>query len=306
MTVCLLFSGQSVQRQAMCRALWEIPEAREALARLAPSLGDDLEELTTTASDEVLARTANAQRAIHAHHVGHWLALAARRPDLTANLGGAAGHSVGVVAALVAAGALSVEDSGVFVAERAKAFSDACAALTEPSGLAAVATDDLADVEEVLAGFPGVTLALENAPGKGTLGGRVADLEAFSRACRAQGWPVRVTPLAVEGPYHTAAFASCGPRLAAVLDRIEVREPRFPVFMGTSGKAETDPAEIRTLLAKQPFTRERHLTAIRAAYAAGCRTFVEASSDPQPVRWIADQLAGEKDVATIAIRTDEL
>lgn len=307
--VCVLFSGQSVQRQGMGRRLWEIPEARDVLRRLEPSLGSDLEELTTSASDETLSRTSNAQRAIHAHHLGHWLALGARRPDL--RLSGAAGHSVGIVAALVAAGSISVEDSGVFVAERARAFSEACARLAEPHGLAAVATDDLADVEDELARFPGVTLALENSKGKGVLGGRLEALEEFARVCRAEGWPVRVTPLAVEGPYHTEAFASCGPRLERVLEKIEVRAPQVPVFMGTSGQAEIEPDRIRELLAKQPYTRERHLSAIRAAYDHGCRAFLEASSAPQPVHWIADQLSDDQGaplpgVETITITTEEL
>lgn len=307
--VCVLFSGQSVQREGMGRRLWEIPEAREILRRLEPSLGNDLEDLTTSASNEVLSRTANAQRAIHAHHLGHWSAFRARRPDV--RLSGAAGHSVGIVAALVAAGSISVEDSGVFVAERARAFSEVCSRLAEPHGLAAVTTEDLADAEDELARFPGVTLALENSRGKGVVGGRIEDLEAFARTCRAEGWPVRVTPLAVEGPYHTEAFAPCGPRLERVLASIEVRAPRVPVFMGTSGRAETDPDRIRELLAKQPFTRERHLSAIRAAYDHGCRTFLEASSAPQPIFWVADQLIDDAGnllpgVETIALRTEEL
>ena len=295
----------------MCRGLWDLPAAREVLARLTPSLGDDLVGLTTAAPDERLVATGHAQRAIHAHHLGHWFAFLAGNPG--ARLEGAIGHSVGVVAALVAAEAISVEDSGVFVAERARAFSDVCAGLAEPQGLAAVSTEDLEDVVEALAGgeFPGVTLALENSAGKGVIGGRVADLEAFAGACRREGWPVRVTPLAVEGPYHTEAFAACGPRLERVLRRIEIREPRVPVFMGTSGAAETDPARIRELLARQPFTPERHLSAVRAAYAHGCRTFVEAASAPQPISWIPDQLTDEKgellpDVRTVAVTTEEL
>jgi hypothetical protein len=35
---------------------------------------------------------------------------------------------------------------------------------------------------------------------------------------------------------------------------------------------------------------ERHLDAVRAAYAAGCRAFVEVSFKPQPVTWLGEQL----------------
>ncbi|MEQ1867446.1 MAG: hypothetical protein ABL996_22640, partial [Micropepsaceae bacterium] len=65
------------------------------------------------------------------------------------------------------------------------------------------------------------------------------------------------------------------------------------VFMGTSGKAETDPARIKELLATQATECERHLEAVRAAYAAGCRRFVEVSFKPQPVTWLGEQLLSD-------------
>jgi acyl transferase domain-containing protein len=78
--------------------------------------------------------------------------------------------------------------------------------------------------------------------------------------------------------------------MRAALDKIALKAPRVPVFMGTSGKAETDPARIRELLVEQSTACERHLDAVRAAYAAGCRNFVEVSFKPQPVTWLGEQL----------------
>ena len=100
---CAMFAGQSVQSQGMCRELWKIPAAREVLERLKPSLGDDLEHITVEMPNPELAKTFNAQRAIHAHHLGNWHAYLAKNPQT--ELCGAVGHSMGVVAALVAAGA---------------------------------------------------------------------------------------------------------------------------------------------------------------------------------------------------------
>ncbi len=214
----------------MCVELWRYPAARSALERLSAVMGDDLEAITTRMPAEELLLTFHAQRAIHAHHVGHWLAFRAAHPE--AELAGAIGHSVGVVAALVAAEALSVEDSGFFVLERARAFADVCAKLPEPS-------------------------------------------------------------------------------LAAVLDRLTLRAPRVPVFMGTSGRSETDPDRIRRLLAEQPSTRERHLDAVRASYAAGCRVYLEVAARPQPIHWLSDQLVDEagaalSGVTTLALTTEDL
>ena len=293
----------------MCRELWRLPEARRALERLAGVMGDDLERVTTEMPSAELSLTLHAQRAIHAHHVGHWLAFRAAHPD--ARLDGALGHSVGIVAALVAAGALSVEDSGVFVLARARAFAEVCRALPRPEGLAALSTDNLDDAIDELAPFPRLSLALRNSVGKGAVGGPIEDLQALAEKARSSGWPLRVQLLSVEGPYHTAAFASCRERLARVLDRIPVRKPEVAVFFGTSGRAESDPGRIRELLAAQPSTPEMHLDAVRASYAAGCRAYLEVAAKPQPIRWLSDQLLDERGaplpgVTATAVTTEEL
>lgn len=287
-TICALFAGQSVQETGMGVELLKKPAARAVIERLKPSLGADLEALLTTTPEEALALTFNAQRAIHASHVAHWLAYKTGRPDF--ELGGAIGHSMGVVAALVAAEAMSVEDSGRFMAARAKAFSDCCKAFPEPMGLAAVSADDFSDVAESVLEVPGVSVALWNTIGRGTLGGTLAALEAYQAKARQNDWPVKVKVLKVEGPYHTAAFESAKAPLREALASIEIRPPAAPVFMGTSGRAESDPSRIKELLIEQTTACERHLEAVRAAHAAGCRTFLEVSFKPQPVTWLAEQL----------------
>ncbi|MBI5208526.1 MAG: ACP S-malonyltransferase [Elusimicrobia bacterium] len=303
---CVIFAGQSVQETGMCRELWKNKAAREILERLKPSLGADLEHLTTAMPDAELALTLNAQRAIHAHHLGHFFAYQAAHPGL--ELDGAIGHSMGVAAALVAAGAMSVEDSGVFMRARAQAFSDVCRTFKEPMGLAAMMTDFIGDYVDRINAWPGVSFALHNAIGKGTAGGKLADIEALARKAQDEGWPVKVKVLKVEGPYHTAAFAPCRPALEKVLSSISLAPPKVPVFMGTSGAMETDPKRIAELLAAQPFTLEKHFDAVWAAYDQGCRSFLEVSHKPQPVTWIGDQLQDEDGklmpgVATLAVTT---
>jgi [acyl-carrier-protein] S-malonyltransferase len=306
---CALFAGQSVQESGMGVELLKRPHARAVIERLKPSLGSDLEALLTTTPDDLLARTFNAQRAIHASHVAHWLAYKAAHPALY--LDGAIGHSMGVVAALVAAEAMTVEDSGVFIAARAQAFSDCCARFTEPMGLAAASTDDFRDVEDSLAEAPGVSIALWNTVGRGTLGGTAAALEAYAAKAVKEDWPVKVKLLKVEGPYHTAAFEGAKAPLRQALAAIKLKAPKVPVFMGTSGKAETDPVRIGALLVEQTVACERHLDAVRAAYAAGCRNFLEVSFKPQPVTWLGEQLVGDDgaklpDFTAVPVLTAEL
>lgn len=309
MKFCVLFAGQSVQESGMCAELWKHKPAREILERLKPFLGEDLEYITTQMPDPELARTFNAQRAIHAHHLGHWFAYKAYHPEMA--LDGALGHSMGIVAALVAAEALSVEDSAKFIRARAQAFSDVCAKFSEPQGLAAVSTEYLGDFVERINDYPGISLALHNTIGRGIIGGKLSDVEKFAKTAEAEGWPLRVKILKVEGPYHTAAFQPCKEPLEKILKEITITTPKIPVFMGTSGKQEMEPERIKKILVEQAYSCELHMDAVWAAYDHGCRNFLEAAYKPQPVTWIGDQLQDEDgklmpDVTTQAVETGSL
>lgn len=287
---CVMFAGQSVQEAGMGRELLKRPVARELLGRLSPILGSDLETLLTTTPDPELALTFNAQRAIHFSHVAHWWCYKTAHPSF--RLTGAVGHSMGVVAALAAAGAMTVEDSAVFIRARAQAFSDVCKTFTEPMGLAAVSTETFSDIFDELVHFPQVSVALHNTVGRGTLGGTVKALEALAAHAQEQDWPVKMKILKVEGPYHTKAFTPCRPALEKAAASLKLKKPDVPVFMGTSGKAETDPGRIRELLVAQADSQERHLEAVRAAFEAGCSSFIETAYRPQPVTWLSDQVIG--------------
>jgi len=304
-----MFAGQSVQESGMGRELWKIPKSREILLRLKPMLGEDLEYLMTEMPDAELSLTFNAQRAIHAHHLGNWFAYIARHPDFSLN--GVIGHSMGIVAALVAAESLSVEDSGLFIHARAKAFSNVCKTFPVPMGLASASADNFKDIVDEAGNSPGVSVALYNTKRRGVLGGTLADLEAFAQKARNEDWPVRIKILKVEGPYHTAAFSPCRAYLEKVLSSITVKPPKVPVFMGTSGHAENDPERIRHLLAAQADSSELHLQAVEAAYASGCWNFIEIAHKPQPVTWISEQLISEdgallNHVTLSAIKTEDL
>ncbi len=306
---CLLFAGQSVQEAGMGKGLLKISQAKEIIARLKPFLGQDLEHLLTDMPDSELALTYNAQRAIHAHHLANYFAYKAAHPDWA--LSGALGHSMGIVAALVAAGSLSVEDSGKFISVRAKAFSDVCKTFSVPMGLASVSSDDFKDVVDEVTHFAAISVALYNTKSRGVLGGTLAELENFAQKARAEDWPVRVKVLRVEGPYHTKAFLPCRAELDRVLAAIEIKAPQVPVFMGTSGQAEKDPAQIRRLLSAQADSCELYLQAVQAAYAAGQRHFIEIAHKPQPVTWISEQLLSDdgtpfEGVTTSAVRTEDI
>ena len=139
--------------------------------------------------------------------------IRASHPNL--ELDGAIGHSMGVVAALVAAEALTVEDSGAFIAARARAFSTAAKHFpnlwaSPPSRRTTSTTSSSPHPNS-----PTFRRALEHRRPR-----HARRHHGRSRGLRREGpsedWPVKVKILKVEGPYHTAAFEApkhrCAPR----------------------------------------------------------------------------------------------
>ena len=113
----IIFPGQGTQSAGMGtpwvdHPAWKIVESAEA------ALNEPLGELITTAPEDALTRTREAQLAVLLTSLVAWEAA---RPMLDQAPLCFAGHSLGQVTALIASGALSVEDGVRFAAKRAEA-----------------------------------------------------------------------------------------------------------------------------------------------------------------------------------------
>lgn len=290
---CLMFSGQSIQAPGMGRTLLSRKSVREYLEALCDAFDRDVLYLLDGAGADELGETRNSQLAIHAHHLGCLYWLRERNPSIQLN--GTIGHSLGVVAALVAAGAISDTDSAKFVRSRADAFHRACQTDAAASGLLAVSSQDLDEFAEDLCTVGDVTWALRNTNSRGVLGGTIADLEQCQERAASQRWRVKFQRLNVQGAFHTPAFSQVKSDLTHALEGITIAKPRCPVFMGTSGRRETQPNRIRQLLIDQADHLENHLEAVWDSYDAGCRQYLEVGFKVEPVHWLVDQLTDEDD-----------
>src|SRR5260221_6559165 len=111
MKVAWLFPGQGTQSVGMGKALAEAsPAAREVFERADAALGESLSKLCFEGPEAELTLTANTQPAILATSIAALSALRELVPDLPLPAF-AAGHSLGEYSALVAAGALALEDA---------------------------------------------------------------------------------------------------------------------------------------------------------------------------------------------------
>src|ERR1700716_3185765 len=145
--VAFVYPGQGSQQPGMGAELLTDPEVADLCDQCASAAGVDLRHLLTTAGDEELRLTQNAQPALC--FVGLGLTLLLRRRGIEP--AAAAGHSVGEYAAPAASGAVGALQVIKAVVERGKAMADAAPAGT--SSMAAVLGLSSQAVEGALAGM---------------------------------------------------------------------------------------------------------------------------------------------------------
>lgn len=222
-----LFPGQGVGDSS----------SREVVADLRPDLLDLATELV---GEDPFGRMADgtdyAQPAVYCASMAGFERVG--RPDAEFF----AGHSLGEIGALAAAGAIADADGLRIVVARGRVMADAAAA-AEPGGMLAVGSDR--DRAEKLAAEHGLTLANENSPQQFVLSGPLARIEAAEAAAKGSG--VRAKKLAVAGAFHTEAMSPGVEAFRAELDEIDFGVPSAPVVSSTTADFFRD--DVRDALA---------------------------------------------------------
>src|SRR6195256_843157 len=219
--VTFLYPGQGSQQPGMGVELLLDPEVADLCDQCASAAGVDLRHLLTTAGDEELRLTQNAQPALC--FVGLGLTLLLRRRGIESVA--AAGHSVGEYTALAASGAVDAPQVIKAVVERGKAMAEAAPAGT--SSMAAVLGLHSQAVEVALAGMNDAWPANYNTPTQTVIAGTMAGLEAATKRLQEAG-AKRGVPLNGSAAFHTPLRGPEAERLRSALDKIEWRTPRIP------------------------------------------------------------------------------
>ena len=185
------------------------PEMRDLVAQRAPEL---LEKVTELVGEDPFARveenTRFAQPAIFCASVVGWDAL-----DLHPCAG--AGHSLGELAALVAAGVLKRDDALELVVLRGRLMGEA----RNGSMLALVGATPRGRARDRRAAG-GVTVANDNAPGQVVLSGSIDDLDKTEEVANER--KTRVIRLDVAGAFHSPAMEPALAPFRAALDEVEI------------------------------------------------------------------------------------
>ncbi|MFP4501786.1 MAG: ACP S-malonyltransferase [Candidatus Hydrogenedentota bacterium] len=244
---CYLFPGQGAQSSGMGQDFYEnSAPARAVFEEAAAAMPDGFLHTLFSGPAETLNKTTTAQPAILTVECAITADLQARRLSPT----GAAGHSLGEIAALVALGALTFGGALHFVQARAKAMSEDVPAggMAAVMGLAAETVEQTLPVEAQVANF--------NGPAQTIITGTKAGLAQAAKALKAAG-AKRVLPLKVSGPFHSWLMRPAAEKLRPLLADMRIAPPRTTFISSVRGGPVDDPEDIRGLLAQQLYAPVR-------------------------------------------------
>ncbi len=182
--------------------------------------------------------------------------------------GAYAGHSLGELAALVAADALDCEVALRLAVLRGALMAEA----GERDGRGGMLALIGASTEqcERLAAAHDVHVANENAPGQTVLAGQLADLERVVKPAREEG--CRAIMLDVAGAFHSPEMASALEPFRVALRKETVRTPKVPVISGATASPFVD---VREQLLEAIVKPVRWSATMKALAALGANRFID-------------------------------
>lgn len=264
-----VFPGQGAQFVGMGKDLYEqSAEAKEMFEKANEILGFRITDLMFEGTEEDLKQTKVTQPAVFLHSVILSKVIGEEfKPEMVA------GHSLGELSALTAAGALSFEDGLKLVSARAKAMQKACE--IKPSTMAAIIALPDEKVEEICEGVDGVVVAANyNCPGQIVISGEIEAVNAACEAAKAAG-AKRALPLKVGGAFHSPLMEPARQELAEAIAATEFHAPVCPVYQNVDAAPHTDPAEIKANLIAQLTAPVRWTQTVANMIADGATEFVE-------------------------------
>jgi len=282
-----VFPGQGSQAVGMGKELAEVyPVARELFEQADSILGFAFSKLLWEGPADQLTDTVNTQPALFTHSLAAYRVFQSICPGVAPVY--VAGHSLGELSALAAAGALSFDEGLRLVRRRGELMKRA--GQVNPGGMAAIIALDIPALDKICAeaslswrtvqGSPGeiVQVANDNCPGQVVISGAKPALERAIALAKAAG-ARRALPLAVSIAAHSPLMDSIQADWDAAVDAAAFTDAVIPVVGNVHAQPVTSAADLRADVKAQMQSRVRWTESVRFLLAQGVTTFVEAGPD---------------------------
>lgn len=235
---------------------------RELVARRRPDLlSAAIDAVGADPFERLDEGTAYLQPAIFCASIARLPDAAGCEPELFA------GHSLGELSALVAAGALDDHDALGLVVARGR-LMQRVAEGGPPGGMLAVGAGG--DVAASIAAEFGLTVANDNSAEQVVLSGPLERIVAARTEAKSRG--LRASTLPIKGAFHSPAMAAIVGEWRAALDATAFARPRALVFSCVTAAPFDD---VRARLAESLVRGVRWREVVLALRAHGATTFVE-------------------------------
>ncbi len=270
--LAFVFPGQGAQTVGMGKDFYDKYDlAKKRFEEADEALGYSIKKMCFEGSEEDLKLTANTQPAILV--VSVIAAELLKEEGIVPEIAG--GHSLGEYSALVAAGVLDFKDAVLLVHKRGQ-FMQEAVPVGEGAMAAIIGLDDEVIVDACKkASEDGVVQAVNfNCPGQTVIAGTTKGVESAVEILKNAGAKKAVI-LPVSAPFHSTLMAPAAKKIAAELEKVEIRDAAFPIAANFTGKLETSGAEIKANLISQADNPVKWIDCVKTMTDFGADTFVE-------------------------------
>ena len=263
--IAFVFAGQGAQSPGMGKDVYDaVPAAREVFAK-ADAVRPETSAQCFEADAAELMQTKNTQPCVYTVDLA--MAAALEAEGIHADM--AAGYSLGELAALTYAGAMTIEEGTRVVSERGRLMQIASEA--HETGMAAVLKLPDEKVEEICSKYPDLYPVNYNSDGQVSVAGDKEQLQQMADDVKAERGLAKI--LDVSGAFHSPYMNQAAEDFAAFLADAEIGTVNIPVYSNRT--ALPYEGDYKQLLVEQIINPVYWKKLVRNMIDEGVDTFIE-------------------------------